>query len=214
MQPKEIKLLYGKNGINLHIKDNWNTDIIRKPAMPIIKDIKNEVSNILNNPINSESINEISSKDKSVCILVCDITRPVPNKLFLKQMILKFINAGILAENILIIIATGLHRPASKVEITKIIGSSWILKNIKIENHFARDDNMHRNIGTTKQGNIIKLDKRFPTWVSGQGAGADSELTANPGIKHEDSIIYGAKRNPGWRHGEFAEDDLFEDEFE
>ena len=198
MQPKEIKLLYGKSGINLHIKDSWNTNIIRKPLMPLIKDIKNEVNNILNNPIDSESINEISSKNKSVCILVCDITRPVPNKLFLKQMILKFINAGILAENILIIIATGLHRPASKLEITKIIGSSWVLKNIKIENHFARDDSMHRNIGTTKQGNIIKLDKRFldsdikivtglvePHFMAGYSGG---RKVIAPGIAHAETI--------------------------
>ena len=76
-------------------------------------------------------------------------------------MILKFINAGISLENILIIIATGLHRPASKSEIAEIIGSTWVLKNIKIENHLAKDDSMHKNIGTTKQGNIVRKDKRF-----------------------------------------------------
>ena len=92
MQSKEVKLLYGKNGITLNIQDDWNANIIRKPLMPIIDDISGEVNKALNNPINSLSIDKISSKGKSVCILVCDITRPVPNKLFLKQMILQFIN--------------------------------------------------------------------------------------------------------------------------
>ena len=35
-----IKLLYGKQGLSLDIKHDWNTDIIRKPVMPIIKDIE------------------------------------------------------------------------------------------------------------------------------------------------------------------------------
>ena len=107
MQSKEVKLLYGRNGINLNLKDHWNADIIRKPSMPIINDIKDEVNKALNDPINSLPIDEICSQNQSLCILVCDITRPVPNKLFLEQMILKFINAGISLENILIIIATG-----------------------------------------------------------------------------------------------------------
>ena len=198
MQSKEVKLLYGKNGIKLNIKDDWNANIIRKPLMPIINDISDEVNKALNNPINSLSIDKISSKGQSVCILVCDITRPVPNKLFLKQIILKFINAGISTDNILIIIATGLHRPASKDEITEIIGSSWVLKNIKIVNHFARDDSMHKNIGTTKQGNIVKLDKRFvdadikiatglvePHFMAGYSGG---RKVIAPGIAHADTI--------------------------
>ena len=198
MQSKEVKLLYGKNGIKLNIKDEWNANIIRKPLMPIINDISDEVNKALNNPINSLSIDKISSKGQSVCILVCDITRPVPNKLFLKQIILKFINAGISTDNILIIIATGLHRPASKDEITEIIGSSWVLKNIKIVNHFARDDSMHKNIGTTKQGNIVKLDKRFvdadikiatglvePHFMAGYSGG---RKVIAPGIAHADTI--------------------------
>ncbi|MBH87637.1 MAG: hypothetical protein CMJ12_00590 [Pelagibacterales bacterium] len=198
MQSKKVKLLYGDKGIELNLKDNWKPHIIRKPVMPIIKDIKSEVTKILNNPIKSRNIDEIAKNAKSVCILVCDITRPVPNKLYLKQMIRRFINAGISKKDILIIIATGLHRPSSKMEIKQIIGSDWVLKNVKIVNHFARDDDMHRMIGVTKQGNIIKLDKRFleadikivtglvePHFMAGYSGG---RKVIAPGIAHADTI--------------------------
>ena len=228
MQSKEVKLLYGKNGIKLNIQDDWNANIIRKPLMPILDDISCEVNKALNNPINSLSIDKISSKGKSVCILVCDITRPVPNKLFLKKIILKFINAGISADNILIIIATGLHRPASKDEITEIIGSSWVLKNIKIENHFARDDSMHKNIGTTKQGNIVKLDKRFvdadikivtglvePHFMAGYSGG---RKVIAPGIAHADTIttFHSARymENPNATSCNLINNPLHEDQLE
>ena len=228
MQSKEVKLLYGKNGITLNIQDDWNANIIRKPLMPIIDDISGEVNKALNNPINSLSIDKISSKGKSVCILVCDITRPVPNKLFLKQIIIKFINAGISADNILIIIATGLHRPASQDEINEIIGSSWVLKNIKIENHFARDDIMHKNIGTTKQGNIVKLDKRFvdadikiatglvePHFMAGYSGG---RKVIAPGIAHADTIttFHSARymENPNATSCNLINNPLHEDQLE
>jgi len=228
MQSKEVKLLYGKNGITLNIQDDWNANIIRKPLMPIINDISGEVNKALNNPINSLSIDKISSKGKSVCILVCDITRPVPNKLFLKQIIIKFINAGISADNIRIIIATGLHRPASQDEINEIIGSSWVLKNIKIENHFARDDSMHKNIGTTKQGNIVKLDKRFvdadikiatglvePHFMAGYSGG---RKVIAPGIAHADTIttFHSARymENPNATSCNLINNPLHEDQLE
>ena len=228
MQSKEVKLLYGKNGITLNIQDDWNANIIRKPLMPIINDISGEVNKALNNPINSLSIDKISSKGKSVCILVCDITRPVPNKLFLKQIIIKFINAGISADNILIIIATGLHRPASQDEINEIIGSSWVLKNIKIENHFARDDSMHKNLGTTKQGNIVKLDKRFvdadikiatglvePHFMAGYSGG---RKVIAPGIAHADTIttFHSARymENPNATSCNLINNPLHEDQLE
>ena len=195
---KKVKLLYGKNGIDLDLKDNWKPNIIRKPTMPIIKDLQSEVKKILEKPINMNTIEEVAKDAKSVSILVCDITRPVPNKLFLEQLIMKFVSAGISIQDILIIIATGLHRPASETEIVEIVGSSWVLKNIKIVNHYARDDAMHKNIGTTKQGNIIKLDKRFleadikivtglvePHFMAGYSGG---RKVIAPGIAHADTI--------------------------
>ena len=95
---KNIKLLYGKQGLSLNIKHNWNTDIIRKPIMPIIKDIATKVNNIFNAPNKSEKLINICKNSKSACILVCDITRPVPNRLFLENMIKKIEQSELIEE--------------------------------------------------------------------------------------------------------------------
>ena len=79
-----IKLLYGKNGLLLNIENNWKPNIIRKPIMPIIKNIPKKIEEIFSKPINSKSLYEICKNSKSACILVCDITRPVPNDLFIE----------------------------------------------------------------------------------------------------------------------------------
>ena len=141
-----IKLLYGKNGLLLNIENNWKPDIIRKPIMPIIDDIPKKVEKIFNKPIDSKKLHQICKNSKSACILVCDITRPVPNHLFIEYMIKEMQKSGIRLKNILIIIATGLHRPAPEKEIEEIIKSKWVLNNIKIVNHYARDDINHKKI--------------------------------------------------------------------
>ena len=135
MPNKSIKILYGDEGFNLKLQEHWNPNIIRKPKMPIIKDINSEIDKIFINSVGCESLKNVSKKSKTACILVCDITRPVPNNLYIEKLIKKLIEYKLTAENILILIATGLHRPASKKEIKNIIGSDWVLKNIKNKKH-------------------------------------------------------------------------------
>ena len=193
-----IKLLYGKNGLLLNIENNWNPNIIRKPIMPIIENIPKKIEEIFNKPVNTKSLYKICKNSKSACILVCDITRPVPNDLFIEYMIKDIHKAGIELKNIIIIIATGLHRPAPEKEIKEIIKSKWVLSNIKIVNHYARDDSMHKKIGVTSKGNVIKLDKRFlesdvkiatglvePHFMAGYSGG---RKVIAPGIAHAETI--------------------------
>tara|TARA_B100000131_G_scaffold104344_1_gene101404 strand:+ start:15615 stop:16898 length:1284 start_codon:yes stop_codon:yes gene_type:complete len=198
MPDKSIKILYGDEGFNLKLQEHWNPNIIRKPKMPIIKDINSEIDKIFINSVGCESLKNVSKKSKTACILVCDITRPVPNNLYIEKLIKKLIEYKLTAENILILIATGLHRPASKKEIKNIIGSDWVLKNINIKNHFARDDQMHSTVGITTKGNEIKLDKRFlnadlkivtglvePHFMAGYSGG---RKVIAPGIAHASTI--------------------------
>ena len=193
-----IKILYGKKGYLLGIKKSWKPTVIRKPKMPLIKSIEKAVTNAFLNPINSPSLSNLAKDSKSACILVCDITRPVPNNLFLEKLVNTLVISGISEDNIIILIATGLHRPAPKKEINQIIGSKYILNNINIVNHLARENSHHRFIGTTSQGNRISLDKRFldadlkiatglvePHFMAGYSGG---RKVIAPGIAHEKTI--------------------------
>ena len=157
----KINILYGKDGYNLNIKKTWKPSIIRKPQMPIIEKINQEVLNAFLDPLGCEPLKKLANKVNSACILVCDITRPVPNNLFIEELIENLLEGGIKKEKILILIATGLHRPATPEEIISIIKSKYILKNFKIVNHDAKNKNEHKYIGTTTKGNKISLDKRF-----------------------------------------------------
>ena len=225
---RSIKILYGKKGYLLGIKKSWKPTIIRKPKMPLIKSIDKAVTNAFLNPINSPSLSNLAKDSKSACILVCDITRPVPNNLFLEKLVNTLVISGISEDNIIILIATGLHRPAPKKEINQIIGSKYILNNINIVNHLARENSHHRFIGTTSQGNRISLDKRFldadlkiatglvePHFMAGYSGG---RKVIAPGIAHEKTIrtFHSARymEDPKAKNCNLQQNPLHEDQLE
>ena len=157
----EIELQYGKKGLSVHLPELCTPTIIKKPKMPILSDHKSAIDKALTNPINSQPLAELSKKSKSACIVICDITRPVPNHLFLRPIIDIMISSGIKKENICILVATGLHRPNEGEELRELINDDWVLDNISISNHNARDENQHVNLGFTATRNTpIKINKK------------------------------------------------------
>ena len=61
---------------------------------------------------------------------------------------------------ITILIATGLHRPATAAEIREIVGSD-IASGYRVVNHHARELREHRHLGTTASGTPVHIDERF-----------------------------------------------------
>ena len=52
-------------------------------------------------------------------------------------------------ERITVLVATGLHRPNEGAELAEVVGDPWVLDTVRVENHFARDDAAHVDLGVT-----------------------------------------------------------------
>ena len=157
----DINLLYGKKELVLNLPEHINVQVINKHPMPVLADSNRAIRDAFVNPIQSPTLPELARGKKSACILICDITRPVPNGLILPPLVQTLIEAGIDRENILILVATGLHRPNEGEELRELVGSDEIFNTIQIENHFARDRDAHVDLGFTSQGIPVGIDKRF-----------------------------------------------------
>ncbi len=97
---------------------------------------------------------------RSACILICDITRPVPNQLILPPLLRTLEQEGIERKNILILIATGLHRPNEGSELVELVGAE-IAANYRIENHHGKAIEEHDYLGITSRGVPVYLDSRY-----------------------------------------------------
>jgi nickel-dependent lactate racemase len=103
---------------------------------------------------------ELARGKSSAAISVCDITRPAPNRQVLPPILARLVKAGVPRESITILIATGLHRPATDAEIREIVGET-IASTYRIVNHNARDLSEHQGLGSTASGTPVYIDKRF-----------------------------------------------------
>ena len=107
----KIQLAFGQHGLDVTLPETANPTVIRKPEMPVADNGRSAVLHALSNPLGSEPLAQLASEAQSACILICDITRPVPNHLFLRPLIEQLISAGVPKSGIIVLVATGLHRP-------------------------------------------------------------------------------------------------------
>jgi nickel-dependent lactate racemase len=107
----KIELRYGRGTLRVELPASLEVTVIRKQAMPLLPNPAEAVRGALARPAGASRLAESARGTKSACILVCDITRPVPNALLLQPIIRELLEAGVPASGIVVLVATGLHRP-------------------------------------------------------------------------------------------------------
>src|SRR4051794_25829894 len=106
-----IRLDYGRTGLDVDLpEDRLVGPLAIKDATPLAKPDE-AIAEALVRPTGTPPLAELARGRANACILICDITRPVPNRLILPPMLKILENAGIARDDILILVATGLHRP-------------------------------------------------------------------------------------------------------
>src|SRR5262249_3989143 len=173
--------------------------VIEKRAMPALPDPLGAVEQALAAPVDCPPLLEAARGKRSACVLICDITRPVPNGLFLRPLIRTLLDAGVPREAIAILVATGLHRPNEGDELTELVGDPWVLENARVWNHRATVDADHVLIGRTPaRGTVVRLDRRLgeaelkiatglvePHFMAGWPGG---RKVIAPGVAHAETI--------------------------
>jgi lactate racemase len=156
----QVILKYGKEGIPLEIEATPGFIGIITPSDPEpIKDPLAEVEESLRTPIASKSLAEIARGKKNACIVVSDITRPVPNALLLPPLLKVIETAGLPRSEITILIATGMHRPTTKEEWVPLVGSA-VLNSYKVADHCSRSREDMIEVGKIG-GKVPALVNRF-----------------------------------------------------
>lgn len=199
MTDQTVQLLYGKGALNVPLPEGAQATVISKPAFPQPASAQQVLERAMQNPIESSSLESLCEGCSTACILICDITRPVPNHVFLQPMIRTMISKGIKAENIIVLIATGLHRPNEGDELAELISDPWVLDTVQVVNHYAERDEEHVDLGVTStRGTPVKLDRRFveadlriatglvePHFMAGYSGG---RKVIAPGVAHHETI--------------------------
>ena len=168
MNSLRVTLDYGRAGLDVVLPADRVVGPLEIRAVPPLPDPESAVAAAIEAPIGTRPLRELAQGRKNACILVCDITRPVPNATILRPTLRVLHEAGILAESILILVATGLHRPSTEAERIEMLGTE-VAATYRVEDHHGTELAEHTLLGTTPRG--------LPAWIDTRYIEADLKIT-------------------------------------
>jgi len=110
----EIDFAFGRDRIRLNLPEGRHYSLVESRSAKPLADRDKSLTDALEHPIGCAPLAELARGKRTAAIAVCDITRPAPNRVTLSPLLDRLHAAGIPVEGITILVATGLHRGATK----------------------------------------------------------------------------------------------------
>lgn len=164
----QFTLDYGKTGLTVDLPDENVVGPLSIRHVPPLDNPREVLQQKLASPTGACGLAELAQGRRDACIVICDITRPVPNELILSELLPTLEAAEIPREKILVLIATGLHRPNEGDELIELVGEH-IAKNYRCENHHGKRIDEHTFLGDSPRG--------VPAWIDSRYVNADLKIT-------------------------------------
>ncbi len=156
----KIHLAYGREGLDVEVPERNLAKILTIAGTPPIDRPGESIQQALHHPIGSLPLDDLARQAKTVCIVVCDITRPVPNRQLLPPMLRILEGNDVHRDDITILIATGLHRVSTTAEREHILGSD-IVRRYCVVDHRANIPEEQSWLGRTKRNTPVHIDRRY-----------------------------------------------------
>ncbi len=182
-----MKLKYGKEEVSLPIQGKNIIKILNLKKQKALLNPESRLKNLLKNPIGCPSLRELifQKKASKILIIVNDITRPTPYEIILPPLLDELHQIGIKKENIIFIIATGIHRSNSPEEIKEMFGEN-IFSAYKFINHDCGDPYL-KDLGKLKNGNKL--------WVNPIVSDIDFIITTGVIVPHYFAGFSGGRKS-------------------
>ncbi len=155
-----VRLEYGRTGLDVDLPDRHVVKCLGyRPAEPLAGP-QEAVQERLAHPVGTPPLDELARGRRDACVVISDVTRPVPNAEILPPILSTLEQSGIARDRILILVATGLHRPNEGQELVEMVGPE-VAGAYRIENHFGQDLSQHVSLGRSPRGVPIGIDRRY-----------------------------------------------------
>jgi nickel-dependent lactate racemase len=153
-----IRLAYGKHGLEIDLPAEWNVTVIEPEFVPGLSDPVAALKDALENPLSAPPLHTLVDSNARVGIVFSDITRPSPSHLLLPAVLQEL--GHIPPENITMFNALGTHRPNSEAELRAMLGDALVDEYRIVQNN-AFDPSTQISLGMTSFGHEIWLNREF-----------------------------------------------------
>ena len=156
----KIKLEYGKTGLEIDVDDDRLVGVLGLKNVDPLPDPVARLRERFSHPIGGQPLQTTSANKQTACIVICDITRPVPNEMILTPLLADLESWGVPREGITILIATGTHRPNEGDELDLLVGKT-IAANYRCLNHYCRDTEDMVDFGMSPNKVPVLLNRHY-----------------------------------------------------
>ena len=116
------------------------------------------VSEALANPIGVPRLREIASGRRHPCVVIDDLSRPTPGHRLLPPVLAELDAAGIMPEEVTVLVGVANHRPLMRADLLKKLGEE-VMDRCRVRNHFSGA--RCKEIGVTSRGTPVQLNEDF-----------------------------------------------------
>jgi nickel-dependent lactate racemase len=155
-----VDLAYGRGEIACELPEDARVDVLEKRAVPPLPDPAESLRRALSDPIGAPPLETLARGRRDAVIVVSDRTRPIPNAVLLPPLLDALARGGLPASAVTLQVATGLHRPCTRAELDEMLGRE-LATSLRIVQHDARDAAAHADLGVTRGGIPIRIDRFF-----------------------------------------------------
>jgi nickel-dependent lactate racemase len=159
-------------------------------------------------------------------IIVSDSTRGVPTARIMPLLLEELASAGVPRPAVTVVVATGVHRPATAEEMREIVGPEQA--DLRIVNHDPYDPAQLVSVGTTSSGTPVAVNRTVheadlriavgkvePHEFAGFSGGRKSVLPGIAGertieVNHRPEMLLSPGARPGQLHGNPIHEDMLE----
>lgn len=219
-----VELKYGNGVLPVELPEGGGFQgVLSSSEAEPLADATSTLKESLDRPISSPSLAEVAKGKRSACIVISDITRPVPNTLLLPPILETLQRQGIETSQIVILVATGMHRVSTDEEREKLVGAE-IARTYRVIDHDSKCPDEMVEVG--------KIGSTVPSFISRHYVSADLKILTGfiephvwagysggrksllPGISSIDTLQYmhGPEmvESPGCRYGNLVDNPFHE----
>ncbi len=151
-----VTLAYGVDGLDVEVPDD--AAVIVPTQLRALDDQANCVRRALEAPVAGSPLDELCRDVRSVVVVFPDLTRPMPNRLVLPQILGCLAASGVPDAAVTLLCATGTHRQATPAEMDELVGAD-IVERYAIIDHDANSED-HERVGEV-DGVPVKLPRAY-----------------------------------------------------
>ncbi|MDT7781425.1 MAG: lactate racemase [Acidobacteriota bacterium] len=117
-----------------------------------------EVGALIDDPIDSQPLEDIISPGESILVVVSDATRATGSQQVVNLLTRRLIALGVAPYDLRVIFATGMHRAVTREEKAELL-TPFIVQRVRTLTHDAADESRHVSMGETERGTPIELNR-------------------------------------------------------